>query len=138
VFKEIADKIFSTDLDLHPAVEAQVNDTVSLPDVKAGYKPDLQKVFAQIGISHAGSSDNPWISVAADRNKLMISDKNVKEQTGVVPDVKGMGLRDALYLLENSGLKVYTNGAGSVTSQSIQPGTNILKGQSINITLTMK
>jgi cell division protein FtsI (penicillin-binding protein 3) len=130
VFKEIADKIFSTDLDLHPAVEAQVNDTVSLPDVKAGYKPDLQKVFAQIGISHAGSSDNPWISVAADRNKLMISDKNVKEQTGVVPDVKGMGLRDALYLLENS--------AGSVTSQSIQPGTNILKGQSINITLTMK
>ena len=40
-----------------------------------------------------------------------------------VPDVRGMGLRDALYLLENAGLRVNYDGIGTVKSQSIAPGT---------------
>ncbi|HYV92251.1 MAG TPA: penicillin-binding protein [Chitinophagales bacterium] len=137
VFKELADKIFSTDLDLHPAVEALVNDTVSLPKVKSGYKPDLNIVFAQLGIHCESKPENAWVNVATSGREVTMTDKKENEETGVVPDVKGMGLRDALYLLENCGLKVNTLGAGSVTSQSIQPGASFQKGQMISITLSL-
>ena len=137
VFKEIADKIFSTNLDLHPAIEAQVNDTLSLPQMKAGYKTDLIKVCTQLGIHDEAKSETPWVNVSALGKEIVMMDKMENEETGVVPDVRGMGLRDALYLLENSGLKVNSSGAGSVTSQSIQPGASIQKGQMISITLSL-
>jgi cell division protein FtsI (penicillin-binding protein 3) len=53
-----------------------------------------------------------------------------------VPDVKGMGLRDALYLLENVNMKVVAKGRGKVRSQSIEPGTALLnKNQNIKLEL---
>ena len=52
-----------------------------------------------------------------------------------VPNVKGMGLRDALYLLENSGLKVGVVGAGMVQKQSLNPGGKVVKGTYIQIEL---
>ena len=52
-----------------------------------------------------------------------------------VPNVKGMGLRDALYVLENSGLKVDFSGAGMVQRQSLQPGAEVPKGSYIRIEL---
>lgn len=137
VFKEIADKIFSTNLDLHPALEAQVNDTMVLPQMKAGYKTDLIKVCTQLGIHTEVKSENPWVNASAFEKKLVMTDKMNNEEAGVVPDVRGMGLRDALYLLENSGLKVNAAGTGSVTSQSLQPGASIQKGQMISITLRL-
>jgi len=53
-----------------------------------------------------------------------------------VPDVRGMGLRDAIFLLENIGLKVKFSGKGSVISQSLEPGTKIIKGNSIILELS--
>ncbi len=58
-----------------------------------------------------------------------------KTQAGHVPDVKGMGATDALYMLENVGLRVTLVGRGKVTSQSMQPGAQFTKGQTIQITL---
>jgi cell division protein FtsI (penicillin-binding protein 3) len=52
-----------------------------------------------------------------------------------VPDVTGMGLRDALYILENSGLKVSVSGNGKVASQSLAAGSKIVQGQNIHIQL---
>src|SRR6185436_10085652 len=63
VFKELADKIFSTNLDLHPAIEVVVNDTMTLPKMKSGYKPDLNVVCAQLGIHHQSNSENGWVNV---------------------------------------------------------------------------
>ena len=47
-----------------------------------------------------------------------------------------MGLRDAIYLLENRGLKVISEGYGAVSSQSIIAGSNIIKGSTIIIKLS--
>ena len=44
-----------------------------------------------------------------------------------------MGLKDALYLLENAGLSVGVSGAGMVMSQSLQPGTEVRQGSYIHI-----
>jgi cell division protein FtsI (penicillin-binding protein 3) len=53
----------------------------------------------------------------------------------VLPDVRGMGIRDALYLLENAGLIVRVSGAGLVKSQSLTPGTRISRGMQIELKL---
>lgn len=52
-----------------------------------------------------------------------------------MPDVVGMGLKDALYMLESRGLHVTFTGKGSVRSQSIPAGRKIRAGQHVAITL---
>jgi cell division protein FtsI (penicillin-binding protein 3) len=53
----------------------------------------------------------------------------------VTPNVVGMGLKDAVYLLENTGLKVAATGKGKVMNQSVLAGTNFKKGQTIALVL---
>ena len=55
-----------------------------------------------------------------------------------MPDVCGMGLKDALYLLEQQGLNVLVNGKGTVVKQSINPGMTIYKGMPVVIELKLK
>ena len=52
-----------------------------------------------------------------------------------VPDVKGMGLKDALYTLESMNLKVAVRGSGKVRSQSLEPGSPLQKRETILIQL---
>ncbi len=52
-----------------------------------------------------------------------------------MPDVRGMGLRDALYLLENEGIKVDFAGAGKVTHQSVHSGQTIVRGMRVTLKL---
>ena len=53
-----------------------------------------------------------------------------------MPNVKGMGLKDALYLLENMGVKVKISGKGKVSGQSIAPGTALAKGLTVILDLS--
>ena len=52
-----------------------------------------------------------------------------------MPDVRGMGLKDALFVLESRGLKVRFSGRGAVTQQSITAGARIAPGTAVVITL---
>ena len=52
-----------------------------------------------------------------------------------MPDVRGMGLKDALFLLESQGLRVAFTGEGSVRRQSIPPGTHVAPGATVSIAL---
>lgn len=65
-------------------------------------------------------------------DSLMMENRNIG--TDKVPNVIGMGLRDALYALENRKLKVQVNGFGKVVSQSLPPGATA-KGRNIRINL---
>jgi cell division protein FtsI (penicillin-binding protein 3) len=53
----------------------------------------------------------------------------------VMPDIKGVGLKDAMELLEKLKLNVIANGNGKVIMQSIQAGTSIVRGQTVYLTL---
>jgi cell division protein FtsI (penicillin-binding protein 3) len=53
-----------------------------------------------------------------------------------VPDVSGLGLKDAVYLLEKEGLQVTVQGKGKVQQQSLTPGTKTFKGQTIILQLS--
>ena len=54
---------------------------------------------------------------------------------GMVPNLKGMGVKDAVYLLEKCGYKAQIKGKGTVSSQSVNPGTELKKGQTVSLTL---
>ena len=74
--------------------------------------------------------------VLTSRQDSIIKYKNRTISNHLVPNVKGMGLQDALYILENAGLKVTTSGFGSVKKQSIRPGSNFQSGTRIKIELS--
>ncbi len=136
VFKEIADNIFSTNLEMHPALEKDTtNYNATLPIVKTGYSADLKYLFSNLGIPFINNEEGTWLQQIANEKLVELTSSNKTVIAGVVPDVKGMGLRDAIYLLESSGLQVKVEGIGMVKNQSLPAGTKIFKGQFITITL---
>jgi cell division protein FtsI (penicillin-binding protein 3) len=52
-----------------------------------------------------------------------------------IPNLKGMGLKDAVFLLENAGLEVETRGVGKVKRQSVKAGKKVSKGTRIKLVL---
>lgn len=72
-------------------------------------------------------------SAEQEENKVKLSDLTIRE--GLVPRVVGMGAKDAVFLLEQAGLRVSLSGVGRVVSQSIQPGQRVSKGQTVLLTL---
>jgi cell division protein FtsI (penicillin-binding protein 3) len=134
VFKEIADKVYAT----HPEVQQHINEAVShtaIPFVKAANQNDLSAIYQKLYFSTL--SQNPsaeWVFASVDSKEVLLKEKAFNY--GYVPDVTGMGLRDALYMLENEGLKVNVSGKGKVASQSLTPGSVIIKGNVIDLTLS--
>ena len=57
------------------------------------------------------------------------------EEAPTVPDLSGLGLRDALFAVESKGMKCDYTGTGHVASQSPKAGTAATKGGTVKITL---
>lgn len=130
VFKEIADKVYSTGFFMSPVQGESQNN--NFPLVLKGYGPDTYNVLASLGVEAHKQRDIPEWIIPSRRTDTLI----IKEQTlidNLVPDATGMGLRDALFLLENRGLKVVVKGRGRVIKQSIMPGTRISRGDIIEL-----
>ncbi len=135
VFKEISDKVYSNRMQMHDTVRAADPVVSSLPIVKAGTKKELAKVLAKLEVNIAEQDpDAQWVSASIGSNMIQLSPRKIS--TGVVPNVTGMGARDAINALERAGLRVKLNGKGVVSKQSIEAGTRIEKGQQIIIDLT--
>jgi cell division protein FtsI (penicillin-binding protein 3) len=134
VFREIADVVFGSDLNMESNEKLpQLVGNTKLPAVKGGYKKSAQKVYSAFGIKALYAS-NSQDQMSLDTNNG-IAYKEVKLNKGMVPDVVGMGLKDALFVLGNSGLKPVVQGQGTVKNQSLASGTPIYKGTRILIEL---
>ncbi|MBV6646684.1 MAG: transpeptidase family protein [Cyclobacteriaceae bacterium] len=135
VFKEIADKIFSLEVEMHEMMPANRDQFAGIfPVIRSGHHGELNFLCNQLGISnHSDDGAGDWVKTDVVGNSVFWKNNDVA--TNKVPDVRGMTLRDALYLLENQGLKVKTEGKGRVKAQSLYPGGKILKGSAIRLTL---
>ena len=80
--------------------------------------------------------NNEWVSVEQDDDVVFVN--SVKFEENVVPDMKGMNVTDAVYVLESMGWKVRFDGYGKVKSQSVKAGTELKKGSVINLVLSSK
>jgi cell division protein FtsI (penicillin-binding protein 3) len=134
VFKEIADNIYSRDLNLHQAMEKKTYvEPGVFPVIRAGNQEELTMLCNELGISNHSLSEEDW--VRASRNGSAVNWKKNTVGLGLVPDVMGMTFRDALFLLEQSGLRVFYEGKGRVKKQSMIPGRRIARGEQIFIEL---
>jgi cell division protein FtsI (penicillin-binding protein 3) len=135
IFREIADKCFIQQKDLYPKENITQKERLTkkqLPQFDVGYRKDVDKILKKLNIKHTDSGVKNWAVLTADTDTLHIAPRYISRD--LVPNVVGMGLRDALYVLENLGLKVTFEGAGKVVRQSLKGGTKI-KGQKIKLKL---
>lgn len=136
VFREIAKKIYATSLDLQESLNmaAKADSTLEIPYSKNGHTDDLEAVLQELEIPVSGEENGEWVMTTKTDENIRLDPLTVHEN--LVPNVMGMGLSDAVYLLENAGLKVSVRGRGKVAEQSLSPGTRIQKGDKIVLTMS--
>jgi cell division protein FtsI (penicillin-binding protein 3) len=130
VFKEIADRVYASDMEIKRAPLSLVGNT-TLPKYKQGNLKALKKVYDNLGLKPLYASTNVN---GIDTSRGIALEEN-KYKTGTVPNVTGMGLSDALFALGNAGYKVKVIGSGTVDKQSVTGGSQIPKGSKITIEL---
>jgi cell division protein FtsI (penicillin-binding protein 3) len=133
VFREVADRLYAT---------RAANDRFDIlpqPDKNVyqfyGLKKDLNKIFDVFKYKETDSATGAWTTTIVHDGSAKLLADNVVPASTKVPDVKGMGLKDAVYLLENMGLKVNATGRGKVVYQSLVQNADFNKGQQIKIEL---
>lgn len=133
VFKEVADRIYATRVADKPFImQPQPDNNVYQ---FYGLKKDLNKIFDVFKYKETDSAKGNWRTTILHDGNVKLMPDNVTAASTKVPDVKGMGLKDAVYLLENMGLKVSATGRGKVVYQSLAQNTDFNKGQQIKIQL---
>jgi len=126
VFAEIAEKIYTI------SVKQEVNASVKkAPTYTAGYVSDFNILSRYLNISLNEEIDGEVVRIDATKGTA----KNVVVNTGIMPNVKGLGAKDAMYLLEMQGLKPLISGYGRVMEQSPNPGVRVIKNQRVRIQL---
>ena len=127
-------KVYATDPSFHESSTGLLAETAKLPGAKDGAREELVRLYDEFGLAYSGETLSDWVTVTTGDSIAALSARNIV--SAAVPDVRGMGLRDALYLLENAGLQVKTLGAGTVRRQSIVPGAEIAGAQTITLELS--
>lgn len=137
VFKEIADRIYALDLELNPSNQSQILKAdvsgSTLPYVKAGKAEEIHRILEELGVKANPTQSEEWVIALENGNKIQLHANDTDKP--VVPDVSGLPLRDALFILENKGIKVNYSGKGLVRQQSINPGTSLSPNITINLVL---
>jgi cell division protein FtsI (penicillin-binding protein 3) len=134
VFKDIADNIYARDINLHSAMEKKkILEAGVFPTIRAGKQDELTMLSNELGVSNHSTTEEEWIKASISGNAVVWKKNQVVKD--LVPDVTGMTFRDAIYLLEKSGLRVSFEGRGRVTKQSIVAGARFSKGSRIYLQL---
>lgn len=118
VFHNIAEGVMAKDVRM-VASNARDEHSVFVPDVKNGDEQAAGYVLSQLGIKE-------------------VKTESVSASDGIMPDVTGMGARDAVYMLEKMGLRVHITGRGEVKGQSIPAGTQLREGMSCKLELGIR
>ncbi len=133
VFREIADKIFTTHINL-PQKSIETPLMANLPVFRAGNYHDILKIYEHFNGHPSNVPETQWVSAHINKDTVTFRDREFIQN--LVPNVVGMSLKDALYILENAGMKVEFTGKGIVRKQSIRPGLRIKPGQTIVLDLS--
>jgi cell division protein FtsI (penicillin-binding protein 3) len=136
VFREVADKIYAEKIGSESIFQLKTSaDSSALKFY--GLKTDMDNILNTFSYSsHDSAVQGLWRSTVLSNNQAQLkSALNANPDNNRVPDVTGLGLKDAVYLLENMGLKVEAKGKGKVIYQSLAENTDFHKGQAINLQL---
>ncbi len=138
VFREIADKLMASNVALSEPLNnigKPVLTALDLPRT-GGLKSDILKTMQTMQLKHEilPATGTAWANIIPKNDTVFVNPRSVNTKK-MVPSVIGLGLMDALFLLENRGLRVQFSGYGKVVSQSLNPGIQILKPETILLKL---
>ncbi len=140
VFKEIAEKVYSGSLDFIAPINQKQNLLTKAPDVINTKNNELTLIANSFNIpSISKDAENNYVKRnVSDSSSIALLPIQIETQLkkGVVPNLNGLSAKDALYLLENSGLHVKIVGMGSVKKQSVEAGQKFNKGDKITLILS--
>jgi cell division protein FtsI (penicillin-binding protein 3) len=151
VFRNIAERVYAKHL-AQDLMNAKDSTSVLIPDVKRGNIEAADYVLRHIDVPTTGyssgllSSATSWLSssihhsfvpqwgnVEEEPDRVELTEQEIKSTQ--VPNVVGMGAKDAVYLVESLGLRAQVSGVGKVKTQSIPAGNKLVKGQTILLKL---
>lgn len=133
VVKRMVDYIYNRNRDWYGRVER--HGPRRHPDrIKGGDIAQIRRVADKLSPRASFDHRTGWGRVQVDSLSNVII-TSLPAETGTMPDVRGMGLKDALFVLESRGLKVRFSGRGAVVRQSLAPGARITPGATVAITL---
>ncbi len=132
VQRDIVNYIYYRDEDWHQNLTPSKKEKYPT-DVKGGNIARIRRVADKYSPRVSFTDREGW-GVASTDTLLNVDIKSIADSK-TMPNVVGMGLRDALYLLESRGLKVHFTGKGTVRSQSIPAGREIASGHMVSLTL---
>jgi cell division protein FtsI (penicillin-binding protein 3) len=135
VFKEISDKVYATTFYKDYRAENKDDKKLTAPDAGNGYRADINEVLGDLKVRYKKTSKEEWVATRESGDTIRLVGVDMKK--GLVPDVRGMSLRDAIYLIENSGLKVRYNGRGRVLRQSPEHGARVYEGSIVSLDMNM-
>ena len=104
------------------------------PVIRSGKQDELKMICDDLGIANLSNHDASWVKTDIENNTIIWENNQISDSR--VPDVRGMTLRDAIYVLENLGLKVEVSGRGRVSQQSVLPGSKFNQGNEIKLELS--
>jgi cell division protein FtsI (penicillin-binding protein 3) len=135
VFKQISDKIYARYLSNQKFKRSLTPDTLQYRYY--GMKNELNSIFRQLNLPFVDSAlGGYWRTMQMRDNATVLNLPEAATTAAlVIPSVVGMGLKDAVYLMENKGLKVMATGRGRVFSQSVEAGASFIKGQTVTLFL---
>ncbi|HAF28363.1 MAG TPA: peptidoglycan glycosyltransferase [Bacteroidales bacterium] len=138
VFKEIADKVYATNFEIYEGLNEKSDEKISegnTPYTKSSFKEELEYALADLGIPvNAEGVSSDWVSTNMLDSFVRLSNRKIIEN--LMPNVIGMGVKDAVFLLENMGLSVEVHGRGTIQKQSIIPGSRISNGDLVVIEMS--
>ena len=135
VFKEISDKLYATSFFRDYSIASASGEKISVPEAGNGYYEDIDRVLSKLDVRYYKSAQAEWVATREKGDTVRLVGLN--QTGGLVPDVRGMTLRDAIYLLENYGYRVRFNGKGKVLRQSPEHGARYFEGQIVSLELNM-
>jgi cell division protein FtsI (penicillin-binding protein 3) len=135
VFKEISDKVYATTFFKDYKADNKEDKKINAPEAGNGYRADINEVLGDLKVRYKRSSREEWVATRESGDTIRLVGVDLKK--GLVPDVRGMSLRDAIYVLENSGLKVRYSGKGRVLRQSPEHGARVYEGSVVSLDMNM-
>ena len=135
VFKEIAEKVYATELGIKDETSSYPANADKYTKASLAYYEDVNDYCTMAGVRMVdGELSSEWVKVTPSVNGG-VTINSVDLAKDVVPDLTGMNVMDAVYLLETMGWKVGFSGKGLVESQSVKAGTELEKGKVIVLKL---
>ena len=133
VFKEISDKVFAADISIHNSILI-ADQTKDTPNLSQGKTEDMSKLLDNLSLEYEKTKSN-WMVPSYSSKKISLERRSIEKdfEEGLMPNLFGMNLLDAVYLLENAGLKVEIKGKGHIVNQSIKKGDRFLADQKISL-----